>query len=197
MDYSGFDVSPPVVILGVMAGIVMGVITLMLVKRRKGLRASIVGFASVLVIAVWIIANGMVETARTNELLAVADEFAVPSSFSPGKAERFRGERVTRATAATPCMAVTSHCPSLHKQWSAPEGHVMTREEFEVILRDSGWQGKLAIEEKHCGFVHTNSNIVSCTAKGVVGAFDTMVYVTQTKGDPWELHLDMELAQQR
>jgi hypothetical protein len=192
MDYSNFSVSFPVALVTVVMGVVLGVVTLILARRRKHPVALIVGVSSALLIAVWVLANGMVETARTNEMLYVADDIAVPERFEPGKAEDFRGGRTVRATAFLPCMAVTAPCPSIHRQWSAPEGLEVTREDLEKIISDSGWQDKLVIDEEHCRLTYTNSNVIGCYAKGVLGDFDSQLRISQTSGDVWRLALMME-----
>lgn len=194
MDYSNFSVSVTVILLSILAGVILGVITLILARRKRYLSAIIVGISSLFLIAAWVVINGLMETRGTNLMLSVADDLAVPERLELGREKYFTDERIVRATGAVPCMAVTAPCPSLHRQWSAPEGQEVTREGFEKIIRDSGWQDELAIEEKYCDFIYTNSSAISCTTKGVVGGFDTMVYVTQTRGEPWHLHLDMEPA---
>lgn len=111
MDYSNFSISFSVTLLAVLLGLVVGIVTLVLVRRKKRLLALIVGISSALLLGAWVLASGLIETAGTNAMLKVADQLAVPKRFEPGKDEKFRGERVVRATAFLPCMAVTAPLP--------------------------------------------------------------------------------------
>lgn len=196
MDFSNFSVSVAAVLVAIAAGIVLGAVTLVLARRGKHAVALTAGLASTLLIAVGVLANGLIETARTNEMLNVADGIAVPERFGPGKAEDFRDGRIVRATALLPCMAVTAPCPSLHRQWSAPQGLEVTREDLEKIIRDSGWQDRLVIDEEHCKLTYTNSNVIRCHANGVLDGFETDVSISQTRGDPWWLGLMIEPIRQ-
>jgi hypothetical protein len=194
MDYANFSISFPVMLVAVPLTAIAGIITVVLARRKNRLLALLVGISSALLIAGWVLASGFIETARTNAMLRVADQLAVPEGFEPGKAEDFRGGRVVSATAFLPCMAVTAYCPSLHRQWSGPELLELTRADLEEVIRRSRWQGTLVIDYQHCRLTYTNSNAVSCSAEGVLGDFDTTLRISQTRGGPWWLGLSMEPA---
>lgn len=194
MDYSNFSVSFLAGFVAVLLGVVAGIVTLVLARRKKRLLAAIVGISSALLIGAWALASGIIETAGTNAMLKVADQLAVPERFEPGKAENFRGGRVVRATAFLPCGAVTAPCPSLHRQWSGSERLELTRTDLEDVIRRSGWQGLLVIDDRTCKLTATNSNAVGCSAVGVLGGFDTTLSISQTRGDLWWLGLSLRPA---
>jgi hypothetical protein len=194
MDYANFSISFPVILVAVPLGVVVGMVTLVLTRKKKRLLALIVGMSAGLLVSGWVLTSAFIETAKTNAMLTVADGLAVPEGFAPGKTENFRGERVVRATAFLPCMAVTAYCPSLHRQWSGPEPFEPARVDLEEVIRRSGWQGRLVIDHQHCRLTYTNSNTVSCAAEGVLGDFDTTLRLSQTRGGPWWLSLSMEPA---
>ncbi|MCU1517621.1 MAG: hypothetical protein JWQ75_2342, partial [Pseudarthrobacter sp.] len=150
MDHSNFSVSFLASFMAGFLGVVAGIVILLLARRKKRLLASIVGVSSALLIGAWVLASGMIETAGTNSMLKIADRLAIPERFEPGTDQSFRGERVVRATAFLPCGAVTAPCPSLHRQWSGPEFLELTRTDLEKIIRDSGWQDRLVIEDRYC-----------------------------------------------
>lgn len=92
MDYANFSISFPVMLVAVPLTVMVGIITLVLARRKKRLLALLVGISSVLLIAGWVLASGYIETARTNAMLRVADQLAVPEGFDSGQAEDFRGK---------------------------------------------------------------------------------------------------------
>lgn len=187
MDYSHFSVNFDTAALAVLTGLVGGAAVVVLARRRKSRAALVLGIVSVLVIGAWVTGSGLTETARTNRILKVADALGLPAGFEPGRAENFRDERIVRATAFLPCLAVTARCPSVHRQWSAPEGKVLSREDLENMIRDSGWQESVVIEAKGCEFTYTNSSNISCQATGRIGDYDAWLSLSQTTGDVWRL----------
>lgn len=162
MEYPTFTVNFPVILVSVMVAVVVGVIALVLNSLKKRRIALILSGATVLLITVFMVASGFLEAARTNEMLRAADDLAVPEGFKLGNVPG-RTRRIVQATAFLPCLAVTAPCPSLHRQWSGPEGQGMTREDVERIIRDSGWQGKLVINEDNCELQYTNSSATTIT----------------------------------
>lgn len=187
MEYAAFTVNFPVILVTVMVTVVVGVIALVLYSLKKRRIAVILSSATVLLITAFVIASGFLEAARTNEMLSAADDFAVPEGFKIGSVEGRTSERIVQATAFLPCLAVTAPCPSLHRQWSGREGQDMTREDLERIIRDSGWQGKLVINEENCELQHTNSSEITCEADGKLKDFDAELRLSQIRGDPWRL----------
>ncbi|MDR6415032.1 hypothetical protein [Pseudarthrobacter sulfonivorans] len=191
MDYSNFSVGFLDMLVAVLLGVIAGIITLVLARRKMRRLALAVGLSSALLIGAVLLASGFIQTAKTNAMLHVADELAVPERFEPGKDENFRGGRVVRATAFLPCGAVTAPCPSLHRQWSGPALLELTRADLEEVIRRSGWQGRLVVDDRYCRLTYTNSSSVSCFAEGVLGGFDTTLRLSQTRGDSWWLGLSM------
>jgi hypothetical protein len=194
MDYSHFSVNFDTAAIAVLIGLIAAAAVLVLGRRRKSRAALVLGILSALVIGAWVAGSGLIETARTNRILKVADALAVPAGFEPGKAENFRDERIVRATAFMPCLAVTARCPSVHRQWSAHEGTVLSRADLENIIRDSSWQDSVIIEAKGCQFTYTNSSSISCQASGRIGEYDVWLNLSQTKGDVWRLVFVLEPA---
>lgn len=187
MEYPAFTVNFPVILVSVMVTVVVGVIALVLNSLKKRRLALILSSATVLLITAFVVASGFLEAARTNEMLRAADDLAVPAGFKLGTLQGRTAERIVQATAFLPCGAVTAPCPSLHRQWSGPEGQAMTREDLERIIRDSGWQGKLVINEENCELQYTNSNVVTCEASGKLDDFDAELRLSQSRGDAWRL----------
>ncbi|MFY9635498.1 MAG: hypothetical protein WAL27_12305 [Cellulosimicrobium cellulans] len=194
MDYSNFSVGFLDTVVAVLLAVLAGVITLVLARKKKRLRAVVVGISSALLIGAWLLASGFIQTAKTNAMLTIADELAVPERFEPGNDENFRGGRVVRATAFLPCGAVTAPCPFLYRQWSGPGLLALKRADLEEVIRRSGWQGRLVIEDRYCRLTYTNSSDISCSADGVLGGFDTTLRISQTRSDSWWLGLSMEPA---
>ncbi|MBT2519821.1 hypothetical protein [Arthrobacter sp. ISL-28] len=192
MEYPAFTVNFPVILVSAMFTIVVGVIALVVNSLKKRRLALILSSATVLLITAFVVASGFLEAARTNEMLRAADDVAVPEGFKLGTLQGRTAERIVQATAFLPCGAVTAPCPSLHRQWSGPEGQNMTREDLEQILRDSGWQGKLVINEENCELQYTNSSEISCEARGKIDDFDAQVRLSQSRGDAWRLSLMLE-----
>ena len=187
MEYPAFTVNFPVILVTVMVTVVVGVIALVLYSLKKRRIAVILSSATVLLITAVVIASGFLEAARTNEMLRAADDLAVPEGFKIGSVEGRTSERIVQATAFLPCLAVTAPCPSLHRQWSGREGQDMTREDLERIIRDSGWQAQLVINEENCELQYTNSSEITCEANGKLKDFDAELRLSQIRGDPWRL----------
>ncbi|MDR6558178.1 hypothetical protein J2809_002548 [Arthrobacter pascens] len=143
--------------------------------------------ATVLLISAFVVASGFLEAARTNEMLRAADDLAVPEGFKLGTLQGRTAERIVQAAAFLPCGAVTAPCPSLHRQWSGPESQGMTRADVERIIRDSGWHGKLVINEENCELRYTNSSWITCEARGKLKDFDAQMRLSQIRGDVWWL----------
>ena len=190
MEYPAFTVNFPVILVSVMVTVVVGVIALVLNSLKKRRLALILSSATVLLITAFVVASGFLEAARTNEMLRAADDLAVPQGFKLGSGNR--QERIVQATAFLPCGAVTAPCPSLHRQWEGPEGQNMTREDLERIIRDSGWQGKLVINEENCDLQYTNSSWITCEASGKLKDFDAEMWLSQISGDAWRLSFMLE-----
>ena len=190
MEYPTFTVNFPVILFSIMVTVVVGVIALVLTSLKKRQLAVILSSATVLLITAFVIASGFLEAARTNEMLRAADDLAVPEGFKPGNVPGRTG-RVVQATAFLPCLAVTAPCPSLHRQWSGPEGQGLTREDVERTIRDSGWQGKLAVNEENCELQYTNSSEITCEASGKLQDFDAQLRLDQIRGDAWRLYLTL------
>lgn len=186
MEYPAFTVNFPVILVSVMVTVVVGVIALVLNSLKKRRTALILSGATVLLITAFVVASGFLEAARTNEMLRAADDLAVPEGFKLGNVQGRTG-RIVQATAFLPCLAVTAPCPSLHRQWSGPEGQEMTRADVERIIRDSGWQGRLVINEENCELRYTNSSWITCEARGKLKDFDAQMRLSQIRGDAWWL----------
>jgi hypothetical protein len=191
MEYPVFTVNFPVILVSVMVTVVVGIVALVLNSLKKGRTAVILSSATVLLITAFVVASGFLEAARTNQMLHAADDLAVPEGFKLGNVQGRTG-RIVQATAFLPCLAVTAPCPSLHRQWSGPEGQDMTREDLERIIRDSGWQGKLVINEENCELQYTNSSWITCEARGKLQDFDAQLRLDQIRGDVWRLFLMLE-----
>lgn len=187
MEYPAFTVNFPVILVTVMVTVVVSVIALVLYSLKKRRIAVILSSATVLLITAFVIASGFLEAARTNEMLRAADDLAVPAGFELGNVPGRTAGRIVQATAFLPCLAVTAPCPSLHRQWSGREGQDMTREDLERIIRDSGWQGQLVINEENCELQYTNSSEITCEADGKLKDFDAELRLSQIRGDPWRL----------
>ncbi|MEV7136236.1 hypothetical protein AB0N24_25580 [Arthrobacter sp. NPDC093128] len=187
MEYPAFTVNFPVILVTVMVTVVVGVIALVLYSLKKRRIAVILSSATVLLITAFVIASGFLEAARTNEMLRAADDLAVPEGFKIGSVEGRTSERIVQATALLPCLAVTAPCPYLHRQWSGREGQDMKWEDLERIIRDSGWQGKLVINEENCELQYTNSSEITCEANGKLDDFDAELRLSQIRGDAWRL----------
>jgi len=187
MEYPAFTVNFPVILVSVMVTVVVGVIALVLNSLKMRRIALILSSATVLLITAFVIASGFLEAARTNEMLRAADDLAIPEGFELGNVQGRTAGRIVQATAFLPCLAVTAPCPSLHRQWSGPEGQGMTREDFERIIRDSGWQGKLVVNEENCELQYTNSSAITCEADGKLKDFDAELRLSQIRGDAWRL----------
>lgn len=195
MEYPAFTVNFPVILVSVMVTVVVGVIALVLNSLKKRRIALILSSATVLLLTAFVVASGFLEAARTNEMLRAADDLAVPEGFKLGNVQG-RTERIVQATAFLPCGAVTAPCPSLHRQWSGREGQDMTREDLERIIRDSGWQGKLLINEENCELQYTNSSWITCEAGGKLQDFDAQLRLDQIRGDAWRLYLTLRPERQ-
>lgn len=187
MEYPAFTVNFPVILVSVMVAVVVGIIALVLNSLKKRRTALILSSATVLLITAFVVASGFLEAARTNEMLRAADDLAVPEGFMIGTLQGRAAERIVQATAFLPCGAVTAPCPSLHRQWSGSEGQDMTRADVERIIRDSGWQGKLVINEENCELRYTNSSWITCEARGKLKDFDAQMRLSQIRGDVWWL----------
>lgn len=162
MEYPTFTVNFPVILFSMMVTLVVGVIALVLNSLKQRRFALILSGATVLLISAFVVASGFLEAGRTNEMLRAADDLAVPEGFKPGNVPARTG-RIVQATAFLPCLAVTAPCPSLHRQWSGPDGPGMMRADVERIIRDSGWQGKLVVNEENCELQYTNSSAITIT----------------------------------
>jgi hypothetical protein len=62
----------------------------------------------------------------------------------------------------------------------------------ERIIRDSGWQGKLVINEENCELQYTNSSEIDCEASGKLQDFDARLRLSQIRGDAWRLFFMLE-----
>lgn len=122
MEYPSITVNFPVILFSIMVPAVVGVIALVLNSLKKRRLALILSSATVLLITAFVVASGFLEAARTNDMLRAADDLTVPEGFELGNVPGRTAGRIVQATAFLPCLAVTAPCPSLHRQWSGPEG---------------------------------------------------------------------------